>query len=223
MLIYANPSTVPARSRTNKKGTSMAKRKTTRKRRAVSRRVTKNPGQFKARRRSATHRNPVASRRRRVHRNPSRGGGMFKGILGELASMNGVLLIGAAVAAPTVANYAVSFLPAKLKTGYSGLLAKAVVVAAGAWAIDRFAKSRHAALGFAIGGLGTVVNDAINVVQVRATLPASVAPAAADEIAANPSAFRALMDGQFESLNGYQPVLAGYDAVLAESSFESLN
>lgn len=223
MLIYANPSTVPARCRTKKKGTSMAKRKT-RKRRAVSRRVTKNPGHFKARRRRATHRNPVSSRRRSVHRNPTRGGGLFKGILGELASTNGILLIGAAVVAPTVTNKVVSFLPDNLKTGYSGLFAKAVVVAAGAWAIDKFAKNRYAAIGFVAGGLGTVVNDAINVIQVRSTLPASVQPAAADEIAANPSAFRALMDGQFQSLNGYDASpMSGYDAVSMGDQFESLN
>lgn len=225
MLIFANPSTRPARRRSKTKGPKMAKRKATRRR--VSRRVTKNPGTPRRRRRSYTMKARPVHRRRRVHRNPS----FAKGILGELASMNGVLLIGSAVVAPTVTNMvADAILPAQYNAGYPRLAAKAAIVAAAAWAIDRFAKSRHAALGFAIGGLGTVVNEAVNVIRARQELPATVEPAAADEIARNPAAFESLMSGRWNSLNGYEPApVGGYDMApvgnLREVSgeYESLN
>lgn len=226
MLIYANPSTVPARRRTKKKGATMKRKRSSTRRASSRRRVHRNPS-VKRRR---VHRNPSfkARSRRRVHRNPSRGG-MFKGILGELASMNGVALIGSAVAAPIVTDFVVGYLPTNMKTGYTGLIAKAAVVAAGAWALDRFVKSRHAAIGFAAGGLGKVIADGINLYKVNSVLPPAKSEAQqvmATEIAKNPSAVQSLMDGSFDSLNGYteapqQIGMAGYEVGLG--GFESLN
>lgn len=210
MLIFANPSTPsprPARRRTKKKGSPMATKKRKTRRRVSARKVHRNPAPAKRRRRSyKMHSAP--KRRRRTTRNP--GAFSARGILGELASMNGVILIGSAVVAPTVTNMAVSYLPENFRTGYTGLMAKAVIVGIGAYALDRFVKSRHAALGFAIGGLGTVINDGINVMRVRQALPPTVTAAQeglADELAKNPAAFRSIMDGNFNSLNG----LGGYE------------
>jgi hypothetical protein len=148
-----------------------------------------------------------------------------KGVLGELASMNGVILIGSAVLAPTVTNMAVSaIVPVQYQDGYTGLLAKVVFVAAGTYALDRFVKSRHAALGFAIGGLGTVIGDGINVIRTRQALPATVPPPVADEIAKNPTAFNALMDGGFDSLNGYsRSPMSGYESSPMNDDYESMN
>jgi len=200
------------------------KRKPT-KRRAVSRRrsVTKNPIIRRRRRVSAA---PV--RRRRVHRNPS--GFASKGILKELASMDGLILVGSAVLAPTVCDLAVdTIVPAQYRQGWTGLIARAGIVGLGAWALDRWLKQRKAALGFAIGGGAQVLAQGIRMARVTMSNP-RIAPAVADEIAKNPSAYDALMSGNYNSLNGYEMApLSGYEMASvgniynAGAEYESLN
>ena len=214
MLIFANPTTRPARRRSKSKGPKMATKRKTKRRRVTARRVTVNPAPKRRRRSIRVHSNPV-HKRRRVKRNPGMPS-FARGILGELASMNGVLLLASAVAAPTITDMAVdAVLPAQYNEGYTRLAAKAVFIGAAAYALDRWAKSRHAALGFAIGGLGNVINDGIKVIRVRQSLPPTVEePKVADEIARNPAAFESLMAGNWGSLNGYGPVMEGYSPVL---------
>jgi hypothetical protein len=166
-------------------------------------------------------------RRRRVHRNPSFTG---KGILKELASMDGLILIGSAVVAPTVVDFAVdTVVPNQYKDGWTGLLARAGIVGLGAWAIDKWLKQRKAALGFAIGGGAQVLAQGIRMFRVTQAAPA-IAPAVADEIAKNPSAYDALMSGNYQSLNGYQMApMSGYEMAplgntySGATEYESLN
>jgi len=201
------------------------KRKRSIRRRAVSRRrTTKNP--TVRRRRSVAVSAPV--RRRRVHRNPS--GFAGKGILKELASMDGLILIGSAVLAPTVCDLAVdAVVPVQYRQGWTGLIARAGIVGLGAWALDRWLKQRKAALGFAIGGGAQVLAQGIRMARVTMSNPA-IAPAVADEIAKNPSAYDALMTGNYNSLNGYELApLSGYEMAPvgniygSGNEFESLN
>lgn len=228
MLIYANPTTRPARGRASKKGPKMARKKRTTRRRAVSRRKVATVRNPVVRRRRRVHRNPVVSKRRRVHRNPS----FARGILGELASMDGVMLLGAAILAPTAVEFvAEKIVPVQYRDGWTGLAAKLVLVAAGAYAIDRWGKQRKAAIGFAVGGGATLIAQGFKMMRVTQKAP-SIDPAQADEIAKNPSAYDALMSGSYNSLNGYEMApLAGYEmAPLGnarmndnENPFESLN
>jgi hypothetical protein len=166
-------------------------------------------------------------RRRRTHRNPA-----FKGILGELASMGGLILLGSAAIAPTTVNMiADKLIPAQYATGYTGLLGKAVIAGAAVWLLDDVVKQRKAAIGFAAGSLGTILAEGYKLVMVRRALPAAVTatPAQhgmADEIAKNPTLYRSLMEGQpyGNSLNGYEAAPMGaYDMAPAMNGFESLN
>lgn len=177
LLISANPHHFTGRKATTgrkaKKGATMAKRHrsaaqkaATRKMLAANRRrkTHHNPTAKRAtRRRRSTHRNPVAvSRRRRtIRRNPS----MFSGgILGELISKEGLIMVGAAFAAPMVTDY----LQEKIMptaTGYTKLAVKAGLVLAGAYAIDRFLKMRKAAIAYGVTGAAVVASDAVQIAR----------------------------------------------------------
>ena len=228
MLIYANPTTRPARGRASKKGPKMARKKRTTRRRAVSRRKAAAPVINPRVRRRRVHRNPAVSKRRRVHRNPS----FARGVLGELASMDGVMLLGAAIIAPTAVDFVVEkIVPVQFRDGWYGLAAKLALVAAGAYAIDRWGKQRKAAIGFAVGGGANLLAQGFKMMRVTQKAPA-IDPAQADEIARNPSAYDALMSGSYASLNGYGEVpMAGYEmaplgnsrATDNDNPFESLN
>lgn len=96
--------------------------------------------------------------RRRVLRNPSMfaGGGVLK----ELLSMDGALMIGAAFAAPMVADFVQEkFVPNV--TGYMKIAVKAAVIGAGAWAIAKFAKKPKVALAFGVTGAAVLVADVV--------------------------------------------------------------
>jgi hypothetical protein len=246
MLIYANPSTPPAKRRKRKaspatparngrkKGAllmakrhrSAAQKAATRKMLAAnkSRKRHRNPAPRKAtRRRRAVSHNPV-SRRRRTHRNPSTAT-FGRGILGELASKDGLMLLGAAAVAPTVVDFvADKIVPTQYASGWVGLIAKATIAAAGAYALDRFLKQRKAAIGFAVGAGGSLIAQAYKTYMVQTTLP-TVTPAQGDEIAKNPALYRTLMDGdQYASLNGYAAApMGGYDMTPMGDQWESLN
>jgi len=144
--------------------------------------------------------------------------------------MDGLILVGSAVLAPTVCDLAVdTIVPAQYRQGWTGLIARAGIVGLGAWALDRWLKQRKAALGFAIGGGAQVLAQGIRMARVTMSNP-RIAPAVADEIAKNPSAYDALMSGNYNSLNGYEMApLSGYEMASvgniynAGAEYESLN
>lgn len=244
MILFANPSTRPhkaatatkARKRAVKKGASaMAKKHRSAAQKAAtarmlaanrSRKRHKNPSHHaprKAARRYARHAAPA--RRRRVHRNPT----FARGILGELASMDGLILLGSAAAAPTVVDFiAAKVVPVQYSTGWPGLLAKAAIAAAGVYALDHFGKQRKAAIGFAAGSLGSLLAQTYRTFMVNQALPPSVtttSPATGDEIARNPTLYNALMNGGgYGSMNGYEVApMGGYDLAPVGDDFVSLN
>lgn len=188
----------------------MKRRKSTRRRAVSRRRAVANPSYRRRRRRHAVS-NPVSYRRhrRRVHRNPSFSG---KGILGEFASKDGLMMLGAAAIAPTAVNFiADKIVPTQYNSGWTGLAAKTVIAGGITWALDRYLKQRKAALGFAIGSLGSLIAQAVQTYRVGSALPQAPAPVA-DEIARNPALFEQVMSGDYSALNGYEMApVGGYD------------
>lgn len=251
MIVYANPSATPRpkkkraktstqakpkRNAATKGAEPMAKHRTAAQKRATaklvalnrSRKRHKNPSTRKAtRRRKYTH-NAAPARRRRYHRNPSMGG-IGRGILGELASKEGLILLGSAAAAPTVVEAIAGYVvPTQYNSGWTGLLARAAIAGAVVYGLDRFLKQKKAAIGFAAGAGGNLLYQAYKIWQVGQVLPVATPAqkAVADEIAKNPALYDSLMNGgQYSSLNGYAAVpMGGYDAVpMGENPFESLN
>jgi len=208
MLISANPTKRPKKRKkaASPKGTTMKRRRKTA--RPVARKRHRNPSPRKAvrRRRVAVHRNPVAKRRRRVHRNPSFLGGSG-GILKEILSVEGAIMIGAAFAAPMVADYVQEKLMPSA-TGWTRLAIKAGVVLGGAYLIQKFAKKQKAALAFAVTGSAVLVADAVDLFKAPAIV-AGVSESQASMLAMDPMNALA-MAGYSEGLadNGYQFGLA---------------
>ena len=172
-----------------------------------------NPAPRRAvrRRRAATKHNPVRYHRtrRRVSHNPRLFGG--GGILGELISKEGLLMVAGAFAAPMVADYVQeTIMPSA--TGWTKVAVKAAVVVAGAYAIDRFLKMRKAALAFGVTGAAVVASDAVNIARgVMKGLSASEADLLANrpDIAAQIAAGN--LGGAYEAglAGNYTPGLAG--------------
>lgn len=215
----------------------MAKHRTAAQKRATARLVAMNRSRKKHRnpssaprkarsRRRYTHSNPTTHRRRR-HRNPS-SGGFSRGILGDLASKDGLMLLGAAAVAPTVVEAIAGYVvPAQYNSGWTGLLARAAIAAGVVYVVDRFGKQRKAAIGFAAGAGGSLLMQAYRTYQVGQVVPV-VTPAQqglADEIAKNPALYENLMNGdQYGSLNGYAATpMGGYAATPMGDPYESLN
>lgn len=212
-----------------KKHRSAAQKAATRRMLAAnkSRKRHHNPSPRKATRSRRRVSTAPRNTRRRVHRNPST---FAKGILGELASMDGVILLGSAAIAPTIVDMAASYIvPVQYQSGWTGLMAKAALAAAGAYALDRFVGKRKAAIGFAVGAGGSLIALAYRTFQAQQTLPAAVtasSPATADEIARNPTLYNSLMSGNdWNSLNEYTmaPSMNGYVAAPMSDEWESLN
>lgn len=210
----------------------MAKHRTAAQKRATARLVAmnksrkrhKNPSSRKATSRRRYHSNPAPARRRR-HRNPSVGG-FSRGILGDLASKDGLMLLGAAAVAPTVVEAIAGYVvPVKYNSGWTGLLARAAIAGAVVYGIDRFLKQRKAAVGFAAGAGGSLLMQAYRTYQVGQTLPAATPAPVADEIAKNPRLYENLMNGdQYSSMNGYAATpMDGYAATPMGDPYESLN
>ena len=210
-----------------RKTRSAAQKAATRRMLAANRRRKRNdnPAPRKATRRRARAVHHNSSRRRRVHRDPSLLAG-GKSFLGDLATTQGLIMLAAAAAAPTVVDMIHSrVVPDAYKTGWWGIAGKAVIGLGIAYGLDKYGKQRKAALGFGIGALGSLLANAWTTYNVQSTLPA-VAPAVQDQIAQNPAMYAELMNGgnQFASVNGYEPVpMGGYDAVPMGDEFESLN
>lgn len=224
MLIYANPSHRPRRARgTSKKGPTMAKKKRARK--ATSRRrrtIHRNPTHS---RRASSRRASSHKRRRRVHRNPFTVSS--KGIIGEITSRDGLMMLAAAAVAPvTVNTICDKILPIAYNTGWYKLAARTAVTLGIGYVIDKYAKQRKVALGFVAGSAGSILYDAYTTYRAGAILPPGTPPAVADEIARNPTLFEGVMNGTIDgnSLNGYDVVpMAGYDVVPMADDFESYN
>lgn len=245
MLIFANPSTRPKtatpktkakrkRSAATKGAKPMAKRRSAAQRAATARMLAANksrkrhrnpaPRKAKSRRRRYAAA-PVSYKRRRRHRNPGiiAGGRSF---LGELASTQGLIMLAAAAAAPTVVDMAhEKIVPDAYRFGWWGLATKALLAGGIAYALDRVAKQRKAAIGFAVGAGGSLIAQAVRTWQVVQAVP-TVAPAVSDAIAENPAMFNQLMGngGAFGSLNGYEAApLGGYEEAPLGAEFDSLN
>jgi len=190
-----------------------------------SRKRHHNPSPRKAtKRRRYAAANPRHHSRRRVHRNP---GGFGRGILGELASKDGLMLLGAAAIAPTAVDMvAAAVVPIQYSMGLTGLAAKGAIAVGLTYAVDRFI-NRKAAIGFAAGSLGSLLLAGYKTFMTQQALPAAVtanAPAVADEIAKNPTLYKSLMDsGDWSSLNGYAATPMGGYAATPMGDWESLN
>jgi len=113
------------------------------------------------RRRVTVHKNPTTRTRtrRRVRRNPSGFSfGPKGGVLGELLSKEGLMMVGGAFVAPMVADFVQEKIMPNA-TGWMKIAVKAAVVAGGAWAIDKFLKQRKAAIAFGVTGAAVLAAD----------------------------------------------------------------
>lgn len=244
MLIYANPSTRPPKAKStptkakrkrnaaSKGAKPMAKRRSAAQRAATKRMLAANksrkrhhnpsPRKARSRRRYSA---PVAHSRRRRYRNPGiLSGG--KSFLGELASTQGLLMLGAAAVAPTAVDMIHErIVPDAYRFGWWGLLTKALLAGGIAYGLDRVVKQRKAAIGFAVGAGGSLIAQAVKTFQVAQALPA-VAPPVQDQIAQNPAMYRELMNnnGNFGSMNGYEMApVGGYELAPLAEDFEGYN
>lgn len=230
ILISANPyhapkkrKTATARKAKSKGASAMAKKRRSAAQRAATARMiaankrgrkthhnpTKTKRRATSRRRASVHHNPT--RRRSVRRNPS----MFSGggVLGELLSKDGLIMVGAAFAAPMATDYLQEkIMPSA--TGWTKVAVKAGLVAAGAWAIDKFLKQRKAALAYAVTGAAVVASDAV---QIARGVMAGLSASEADMLANRPDLIQAVANG---GLGGaYEMGLSGpYQTGLAEDS-----
>jgi hypothetical protein len=177
-----------------------------------SRKTHRNPTARKAtRRKSSTHRNPV-SYRRRTRRNPSiMGSG---GILKDLISKEGLMMVAGAMVAPMVTDY----LQEKIMptaTGWTKVALKAGLVLAGAYAIDKFLKMRKVALAYGVTGAAVVASDAV---QIGRGVMAGLSASEADMVANRPDLVAKIAQGGFGYTKGLS---APYSVGLAESGSAS--
>jgi len=231
LLISANPyhhkprkrSTATGRKATRKGASAMAKKHRSPAQKAATRRMLaanksrkthRNPTARKAtkRRRRVTHHNPTVARRRRVRRNPGIIGGLTGGgILKELISKEGLMMVAGAMAAPMVTDYLQEkIMPSA--TGWTKVAVKAGLVLAGAYAIDKFLKMRKAALAYGVTGAAVVASDAI---QIGRGVMAGLSASEADMVANRPDLVARIAQGGY----GYnQGMSEPYTAGLSEAS-----
>jgi len=171
----------------------------------------------------ARHRNPI-----RRHHNPS----LFKGgVLGELLSLEGAMMVGAAFAAPITADFIQeTVMPSA--SGWIKIGLKAGIIGAGTWAISRFLKKNRVAVAFGVTGAAVLVSDAIHLVRGQVS---GLNDAQSDYLSTRPELMDAILSGDLDSgfshvqhhseelpqlgmntsLGGYDEQLAGYSAGLA--------
>jgi hypothetical protein len=114
------------------------------------------------------HHNPAPKRRRRVHRNPThrkvytrrRNPSTGGGLMGELLSKDGLMMIAAVVGTPTLTELAVSYLM-PTASGTTRSLVKAGLGAGIAYGVYRFV-SKKAGLIVALVSVGSAASDLIN-------------------------------------------------------------
>ena len=204
LLISANPTHRPTKAKA-KKGKTMAKKyrspaqkAATRRMLAANKRITRNPKR-KATRRRATVIQVNPSHKRRIRRNP---GFMSSApnVLKEMFSAEGAMMIGAAMVAPMVADYAQEkIMPSA--TGYTKIAVKAAAVGLGAWLIAKFLKKPKVALAFGVTGAAVLASDVVTI--ARGTL-SGLSASEAEMLASNPA-------------NVQELVTAGYRRGLADS------
>lgn len=210
MIIYANPGAVPTiRKKRKAKTTTPAKKAQTKggtimaHRSAAQKAATKKLLAWnRSHRKGAVHRNPTTTKKKKYHakkstrrthtvrtRNPS----SFipsGGVLGDLLSKEGLMMIGGAFVAPMVADYVQEkIMPSA--TGWVKIGVKALIIGAGAWGIDRFLKQRKPALAFAVTGAAVLAADAVRLYRGQL---AGLSDGEADYLATRPELMKAYVD-----------------------------
>lgn len=151
-----------------KKRRSAAQVAATKRMLAARRRTLRNPTKRHAVSKRRYRRNPANPvRRRHYRRNPTVS--MFKGgIFKELLSLDGALMIGAAMVAPMTADFVQqTIMPTA--TGYTKIAVKGAVILGGAWAIQQFLKKPKVALAFGVTGAAVIASDLIQTFQANST------------------------------------------------------
>jgi hypothetical protein len=116
------------------------------------------------------------------------------GVLKELFGIEGVMMIGAAMVAPMVADY-VQEKVMPTATGWTRILVKAGVIAAGAFAIQKFLKKPKVALAFGVTGAAVLASDAVNYYRGAQAGLTTTQVEQADTLAGDPVAIHALASG----------------------------
>jgi len=143
-----------------KRHRSAAQKAATRRMLAANRSLHRNPSRKrKVSRRRTVHSNPVSYRRRRTHRNPSRSGG-GGGLLNELMSKDGLMMVAAIVGTPTVLELAVSYVMPN-SSGMTRTIVKAGLGVGIAWAVYKYL-NRKAGVVVGLASVGVAATELIN-------------------------------------------------------------
>ena len=182
-----------------KKYRSPAQKAATARMLAANRKTHRNPTKHRkaSARRSVVVVNP--RRRRSIRRNP----GFLSSapnVLKELFSMEGALMIGAAMAAPMAIDYAQEKVY-PTATGYTKIAVKVAALGLGSWLIAKFLKKPKVALAFGVTGAAVLASDVVTI--ARGTLSG---------LSANEAELLASQPGNVREL-----VVAGYKRGLADS------
>jgi hypothetical protein len=223
VLIYANPAKTkkpakrkrapkvvtsnPAARKARKKGASpMAKRRRSAAQVAATRRLVaynkakrhKNPSSPRKYRAVKRHHNPVVHRKHRVmrHHNPSliKGGGVFA----ELLSVEGAMMVGAAIAAPVTVDF-IQETVMPTASGWMKLGIKAVILGAGTFAIAKFLKKPKVALAFGVTGTAVLAADCYHFAKGQL---AGLNDAHADYLSTRPELMDAVLSGDLSGSGG---------------------
>jgi len=208
LLISANPATKRPKPVKYQGGKKMAKKKRSPAQRAATarmlaanKRLHRNPTRTRKaskRRSTVIHVNPK-HRRRTVRRNPGFLGGT-PNVLKELLSMEGALMIGAAMVAPMIADYGQEKLMPSA-TGYTKIAVKGAIIGVGAWLIAKFLKKPKVALAFGVTGAAVLASDVV-----------AIAKGTLSGLSASEAELMASTPGNVKEL-----VVAGYRRGLADS------
>jgi hypothetical protein len=173
---------------------SAAQKAATAKMIAANKRKHRNPSSAprKATKRRKTSHNPhhfKVAARRKTRRNPSIFGG--GGILGDLISKEGLIMVAAAMVAPMAADYVQqAVMPSA--TGWTKIAIKVAVIGAGAYALDKFLHQRKAALAFGVTGAAVIASDAI---QIARGVMSGLSASEADMVANRPDLVQQIANG----------------------------
>ena len=184
--------------------TTMAKRRRSAAQVAATRRMLaanrrhRNPSSRKATTRRRVRRNPSSvSYRRRIRRNPSTVGSN-KGLLGELMSKDGLMMIAAVMGTPTLTTLAAQYLLPNTLTGTTRTAAKAAIGLGLGWAVHKYV-NKKAGMIVALVSAGSAAAELIN----QYTSPSL--PGAPGSVAASQATAQGYMRGYkgMQSLSGY--------------------
>lgn len=219
ILISANPATAKHFKKKKRKATTATGRKAPKKGASAMAKKHRTPAQVRATKRlvawtkahrgtkknPAKRRNPyhaTAKRHHKVHRrrNPSSFAG--KGLLKEILSKDGLLMVAGAFAAPMATDWLQEkIMPSA--TGWTKVALKAGLTVGVAFAIDKFLKMRKVALAYGVTGLAVTAADAVNIARGQM---AGLSASEADMLANRPDLIAQVASG---GLGGpYTTVLA---------------